>query len=74
LAASSPAVRRRASARARVRTRIVAAAVVVGGLVVVVPLLFAGSAGRLADGTRIAGVDVGGLSCSGVPRGSPASR
>jgi vancomycin resistance protein YoaR len=29
--------------------------------VIVVPLFFAGSAGRLADGTRIAGVDVGGL-------------
>ena len=34
----------------------------VGLAAVVVPLFFAGSAGRLADGTRIAGIDVGGLS------------
>jgi vancomycin resistance protein YoaR len=33
-----------------------------GALAVGVPLFFAGSADRLADGTRIAGIDVGGLS------------
>ena len=31
-------------------------------MAVVLPLFFAGSAGRLADGTQIAGIDVGGLS------------
>ena len=62
VAASSPAVRGRAPARSRFWTRITILAVVVGVLVVGVPLFFAGSADRLADGTKIAGIDVGGLS------------
>ena len=37
-------------------------------LAVAVPLLFAGSPNRLADGTRIAGIDVGGLSAADAER------
>jgi vancomycin resistance protein YoaR len=61
VAASSPAVRRRAPARSRLWTRVGIGLVVLVALVVVVPLFFAGSPKRLAAGTRIAGVDVGGL-------------
>jgi vancomycin resistance protein YoaR len=63
LAATSTAVRarRRASARARLWTRLAAAGVVSAGVVVVLGLLFAGSPDELAKGTKIAGVDVGGL-------------
>lgn len=63
MAASSSAVgARRAVPPHR---RLARAGVVAGGLALVLvalPLLFAGSGGRLADGTRISGVDVGGLS------------
>ncbi len=62
VAASTSAVRGRSVARSRLWSRIVILALVAGVLVVGVPLFFAGSAARLADGTRIAGVDVGGLS------------
>ncbi len=62
VAASSSAVRGRSVARSRFRNRIVILALAAGALVVGVPLFFAGSADRLADGTRIAGIDVGGLS------------
>ncbi|HZT15949.1 MAG TPA: VanW family protein [Gaiellaceae bacterium] len=64
MAASSPAVRgrRRAPARSWAWTRIVAWSVAaLAAAAVLVGVLFAGSPGRLADGTRIAGVDVGGL-------------
>lgn len=63
MAASSSAVRARRTARSRRRLGRVGA---VGGaaalVLVVLPLLFAGSGDRLADGTRISGIDVGGLS------------
>jgi vancomycin resistance protein YoaR len=64
LAASSTAVRARRRARARSRrwTRVVAALAVLALVAVGVGLLFAGSPEKLASGTRIAGVDVGGLS------------
>ena len=64
MAASSTAVRRRASARSRVWTRIGLAALVALGVVLVLPLFFAGSKDRLAQGTRIGGIDVGGLSAA----------
>jgi vancomycin resistance protein YoaR len=62
VAASSPAVRRRAPARNRIWTRIAVGAAALALVALIVPLFFAGSADRLADGTRIAGIDVGGLS------------
>jgi vancomycin resistance protein YoaR len=62
LAASSSAVRGRTIVRSRFWKRIAILAIAAGVLTVGVPLLFAGSADRLADGTKIAGVDVGGLS------------
>ncbi len=62
MAASSTAVRRRAGARSRARTRLVAAALAAVALALVLPLFFAGSRDRLASGTRIGGIDVGGLS------------
>jgi vancomycin resistance protein YoaR len=64
VAASSPAVRRRAPARNRIWTRIAVGAAALALVALIVPLFFAGSADRLADGTRIAGIDVGGLSPS----------
>jgi vancomycin resistance protein YoaR len=64
MAASSPAVRRRAAARSRTWTRLGIAGLVVLAAVVVVPLFFAGSKGKLAQGTRIGGLDVGGLAPS----------
>jgi vancomycin resistance protein YoaR len=62
VAASSPAVRRRAPARSRAWTRVGVGGVVLLAAVVVVPLFFAGSGSTLPQGTRIGGVDVGGLS------------
>ena len=62
VAASSSAVRGRSVVRSRFWTRIAILGSVAGVLAVGVPLFFAGSADRLADGTKIAGVDVGGLS------------
>jgi vancomycin resistance protein YoaR len=61
VAASSTAVRRRAAARSRARTRLGLVTVAFLALALVVPLFFAGSGDRLAQGTRIAGIDVGGL-------------
>src|SRR5262249_43192617 len=55
------ATARRDRARTRPWTKIGIAALLVGIPIVVVPLFFAGSPDRLAAGTRIAGVDVGGL-------------
>lgn len=62
MAASSPAVRRRAPARSRAWTRIGVGALVLVAAVLVVPLFFAGSGSKLPEGTRIGGIDVGGLS------------
>ncbi len=62
VAASSSAVRGHSGARSRFWNRIAILALAAGVLAVGVPLFFAGSADRLAEGTRIAGIDVGGLS------------
>jgi vancomycin resistance protein YoaR len=62
VAASTSAVRGRSVVRSRFWTRIVILALAAGVLAVGVPLFFAGSADRLADDTRIAGIDVGGMS------------
>jgi len=64
VAASSPAVRarRRAPARGRVWTRRLTLLAILAGLIAVgLGFVFAGSPDRLASKTRIAGVDVGGL-------------
>ena len=61
MAAASPAVRRRARARSRAWSRAAVLAAAALLLALVVPLFFAGSPEQLASGTRIAGVDVGGL-------------
>jgi vancomycin resistance protein YoaR len=61
VAASSPAVRRRAPARSRAWTRLGVVALAALAVVLVLPLFFAGSKDRLAQGTRIGGIDVGGL-------------
>ena len=64
VAASSTALRtrRRASARSRLWSRLGIAALLLGLLAIGLGLLFAGSPDKLASGTRIAGIDVGGLS------------
>ncbi len=63
VATTSPAVRsrRRASARARLWSRL--AILAAGALVIALALglIYAGSPDKLAGGTRIAGIDVGGL-------------
>jgi vancomycin resistance protein YoaR len=64
VAASSPAVRRRAPARSRAWTRLGVVGLVAIGIVLVVPLFFAGSKDRLAEGTRIGGIDVSGLTAA----------
>jgi vancomycin resistance protein YoaR len=64
VAASSPAVRRRAPARSRLWTRLGLAGIVAIAVVLVLPLFFAGSKDRLADSTRIGGIDVGGLTAA----------
>ena len=51
----------RASARTRFWTRLAILGVRLAPIAVVLGLVFAGSPDRLADGTRIAGIDVGGL-------------
>src|SRR5204863_5727300 len=63
VAASSTALRarRRASARSRRWTRAGVLVLLGGGLLVGLGLIFAGSPAKLADGTRVAGVDLGGL-------------
>src|SRR4051812_14366472 len=61
MAASSTAVRRRAPARSGPWTRLGILALVAVAVVVVLPLFFAGSKDKLAAGTRIGGIDVGGL-------------
>ena len=64
MAASSPAVRRRAPARSRLWTRLGLAGLAAIAVVLVLPLFFAGSKNRLAEGTRIGGIDVGGLTAA----------
>ncbi|HST14140.1 MAG TPA: hypothetical protein VLJ44_04705, partial [Gaiellaceae bacterium] len=64
MAASSPAVRRRAPARSKLWTRLGVAGVAAIASVLVLPLFFAGSKSRLAEGTRIGGIDVGGLTAA----------
>jgi vancomycin resistance protein YoaR len=64
VAASSPAVRRRAPARSRLWPRLGIAGVAALAVVLVLPLFFAGSKNRLAEGTQIGGIDVGGLSAA----------
>jgi len=70
VAASSTALRarRRASARSRLWSRLGILALL--GLVAAIALgfLFAGSSGKLASGTRVAGVDVGGLTPANARR------
>jgi vancomycin resistance protein YoaR len=64
VAASSPAVRRRAPARSKLWTRLGIAGLAAIAVVLVLPLFFAGSKNRLATGTRIGGIDVGGLTAA----------
>jgi vancomycin resistance protein YoaR len=70
VAASSSALqaRRRASARARLWSRLVAAGVAVVIIGVALGFVFAGSSEKLASGTRIAGIDVGGLTPADAQR------
>jgi vancomycin resistance protein YoaR len=70
VAASSTALRtrRRASARARLWTRLGILALLVGLIAIGTGLIFAGSPGKLAGGTRVAGVDVGGMTPSDARR------
>ena len=70
MAATSPAIlaRRRAAARRRFWTRMAWLGVFAVVVALGVGLAFAGSASRLADGTRVAGVDVGGLSPAAAQR------
>src|SRR6478735_4452206 len=70
VAASSTALqaRRRASARARLWTRLIALAVVVVFVGIALGFVFAGSPEKLASGTRIAGIDVGGLTPADAQR------
>jgi vancomycin resistance protein YoaR len=70
VAATSPAIlaRRRAAARRRFWTRMAWVGVFLVVLALGVGLAFAGSSDRLAAGTRVAGVDVGGLSPAAAQR------
>ena len=75
VAASSTALRarRRASARARLWTALPVLGVVGAVVAIVLGLVFAGSPDKLANGTRIAGVDVGGLSAGRRATAAPAA-
>jgi vancomycin resistance protein YoaR len=70
VAASSSAVRarRRAIARNRFWSRLGILGVIAAVIAIIIGLVFAGSKDKLADGTRIAGVDVGGLTPSDAER------
>jgi vancomycin resistance protein YoaR len=70
VAASSSAVRarRRAPARSRFWSRLAILAGIAAVIAVAIGLVFAGSGSKLANGTRIAGVDVGGLRPSDAQR------
>src|SRR4051794_15225714 len=61
MAASSTAVRRRVPVQSRFWSRLGLLALLALAIVLVLPLFFAGSRDHLAAGTRIAGIDVGGL-------------
>jgi vancomycin resistance protein YoaR len=61
MAASSTALRRSPPVRSRLWVRLGLAGLAALAVALVVPLFFAGSPDRLADGTRIGGIDVGGL-------------
>jgi vancomycin resistance protein YoaR len=70
VAASSSAVhvRRRASARGRFWPRLFILAVAAAIITIGLGLIYAGSPDKLANGTRIAGIDVGGLTPSAARR------
>jgi vancomycin resistance protein YoaR len=70
VAASSSAVRprRRASAWGRFWPRLAALAAAAGIITIGLGLIFAGSPDKLANGTQIAGVDVGGLTPANAQR------
>lgn len=70
MAASSPAVRarRRAFARSRYWSRLGILALIAAAIALIIGAVFAGPKDKLADGTRIAGIDVGGLSPSDARR------
>jgi vancomycin resistance protein YoaR len=70
VAATSPAIlaRRRAAARRRFWTRMAWLGVLFVAVLLGLGLVFAGSSGRLAAGTRVDGVDVGGLSPAAARR------
>jgi len=70
VAASSSAVRtrRRASARGRFWPRFFALAVAAAIITIGLGLIYAGSPDKLANGTRIAGIDVGGLTATDARR------
>jgi vancomycin resistance protein YoaR len=60
-ASSAVHARRRARARSRFWQRLALLALLAAVIALLLGWLFAGSSGRLADGTRIGGIDVGGL-------------
>ena len=64
MAASSAVRATRSSARVRLGVRLAVLAALGAAVVIVLGLIFAGSPDKLANGTRIAGVDVGGLSAA----------
>jgi vancomycin resistance protein YoaR len=69
VAASSSAVRATGSSvRGRFWNRLAILGIFAAGVAVVLGLVFAGSSDKLANGTRIAGVDVGGLSAQDAER------
>jgi vancomycin resistance protein YoaR len=70
VAASSTALRarRRASARSRLRSRLGILVVLAGLAAIGLGFLFAGSSGKLARGTQVSGVDLGGLTPAAAQR------
>ncbi len=70
VATTSPAVRtrRRASARARLWSRLAILAAAALAVAVALGLIYAGSPDKLAGGTRIAGIEVGGLTPANARR------
>src|SRR4051794_14025983 len=68
MAATSPAVRPRAQTRSRAWSWGLGAVAAVALAGIAVPLFYAGSPDELANGTRIAGIDVGGLSPAAAQR------
>ena len=70
VAASSTALhaRRRAYARSRLRSRLVILGLLGGAVAIGLGFLFAGSPSKLAKGTHVAGVDVGGLTPAAARR------